>query len=280
MGTLGHPRRARSTSASRWSARCPRWTPPRGATSSRRIGEHVARHVPDGATHPGGHRQGAQRRARGSSTSTKRARRAHRDVQRRAASKLVKPGRRHGRHKTRFENAAWSPRFATGTRRCTTSCIGNPFVEFHPSDVVNDPNEIRKQHHMIAINSALEIDLTGQVCADSVGERIHSGIGGQMDFVQRRRAAAPAGGPSSRCPPPPARGTASSLAHRAAAAPGRRRGDHARPRAVGGHRARRGEPARPHAPRARRAAHLDLGPRVPRRAPGSRFGAEDWVSLG
>ncbi|HHH28631.1 MAG TPA: 4-hydroxybutyrate CoA-transferase, partial [Polyangiaceae bacterium] len=74
--------------------------------------------------------------------------------------------------------------FASGTRALHEFVHDNPFVEFHPSHVVNDPNEIRKQHRMVAINSALEIDLTGQVCADSIGERIHSGIGGQMDFVQ------------------------------------------------------------------------------------------------
>src|SRR5690606_4043054 len=74
--------------------------------------------------------------------------------------------------------------FAMGTDRLHTFLDRNPFVEFHPSDVVNDPNEIRKQHAMIAINSAIQVDLTGQVCADSVGERIYSGIGGQMDFVQ------------------------------------------------------------------------------------------------
>jgi 4-hydroxybutyrate CoA-transferase len=56
-------------------------------------------------------------------------------------------------------------------------------VEFHGSDIVNDTREIRKIERMTAINSAIEIDLTGQVVADSIGERIYSGIGGQMDFV-------------------------------------------------------------------------------------------------
>jgi acyl-CoA hydrolase len=60
----------------------------------------------------------------------------------------------------------------------------NPFVEFHSSDIVNDTFEIAQQHMMVAINSAIEIDLTGQVVADSIGERIYSGIGGQMDFVR------------------------------------------------------------------------------------------------
>jgi 4-hydroxybutyrate CoA-transferase len=73
--------------------------------------------------------------------------------------------------------------FAVGSQRLYDFVDGNPFVEFHPSDIVNDTREIRRIDRMIAINSAVEIDLTGQVVADSIGERIYSGIGGQMDFV-------------------------------------------------------------------------------------------------
>jgi acyl-CoA hydrolase len=73
--------------------------------------------------------------------------------------------------------------FALGSQRLYDFVDGNPFVEFHPSDIVNDTREIRRIERMTAINSALEIDLTGQVVADSIGERIYSGIGGQMDFV-------------------------------------------------------------------------------------------------
>jgi acyl-CoA hydrolase len=56
-------------------------------------------------------------------------------------------------------------------------------VEFHPCDRTNDISIIRQNEKVVAINSALEIDLTGQVCADSIGHRIFSGIGGQMDFI-------------------------------------------------------------------------------------------------
>ena len=59
-----------------------------------------------------------------------------------------------------------------------------PAIEFYPSDVVNDPNEIGKQNTMVAINSAIQIDLTGQVCSDSIGARFYSGIGGQVDFIR------------------------------------------------------------------------------------------------
>ena len=60
----------------------------------------------------------------------------------------------------------------------------NPLVEFHPCDRTNDTALIRKNPSVVAINSAIEIDLTGQVCADSIGHRIYSGIGGQMDFIR------------------------------------------------------------------------------------------------
>jgi acyl-CoA hydrolase len=60
----------------------------------------------------------------------------------------------------------------------------NPLVEFHPCDRTNDTALIRKNDKVVAINSALQMDLTGQVCADSIGHRIYSGIGGQMDFIR------------------------------------------------------------------------------------------------
>jgi acyl-CoA hydrolase len=96
---------------------------------------------------------------------------------------LMKSGAVTNRMKTRFERRSVCS-FAMGTARLHDFLDMNPFVEFHPSEVVNDPNEVRKQAAMMAINSAIEIDITGQVCADSMGETIWSGIGGQMDFVQ------------------------------------------------------------------------------------------------
>jgi acetyl-CoA hydrolase len=57
-------------------------------------------------------------------------------------------------------------------------------IELHPTDYVNDPFIIAQNNKMTAINSAIEVDLTGQVCADSIGSRIYSGIGGQVDFVR------------------------------------------------------------------------------------------------
>lgn len=84
--------------------------------------------------------------------------------------------------------------FAVGTRRLFDFVDDNPQVEFHPCDRTNDTARIRRLEKMTAINSALQIDLTGQVCADSLGHKIYSGIGGQMDFV-RGAALAPGGKP-------------------------------------------------------------------------------------
>jgi 4-hydroxybutyrate CoA-transferase len=74
--------------------------------------------------------------------------------------------------------------FISGSRALYKFVDDNPLVEFHPCDRTNDTGLIRKLERMTAINSALQIDLTGQVCADSIGHQIYSGIGGQMDFVR------------------------------------------------------------------------------------------------
>ncbi|TSA27136.1 MAG: acetyl-CoA hydrolase/transferase family protein [Ignavibacteriales bacterium] len=74
--------------------------------------------------------------------------------------------------------------FVLGTKRSYNFIDNNPVFEFHPQEYVNDPFLISKNNKMVAINSAIEIDLTGQVCADSIGTKFFSGIGGQVDFVR------------------------------------------------------------------------------------------------
>ncbi len=74
--------------------------------------------------------------------------------------------------------------FVAGSKPLFDFVDDNKLVEFHPCDRTNDTSIIRENPKVIAINSAIEIDLTGQVCADSMGHRIYSGIGGQMDFVR------------------------------------------------------------------------------------------------
>jgi 4-hydroxybutyrate CoA-transferase len=82
--------------------------------------------------------------------------------------------------------------FVIGTRRAFDFVDNNPFMEFHPNEYVNDPYVVARNDKMVAINSALAIDLTGQVCADSIGTIIYSGFGGQLDFI--RGAARSSGG--------------------------------------------------------------------------------------
>lgn len=74
--------------------------------------------------------------------------------------------------------------FVLGTRKAFDFIDNNPIFEFHPQEYVNNPFVIAQNAKMIAINSAIEIDLTGQVCSDSIGTRFYSGIGGQVDFVR------------------------------------------------------------------------------------------------
>lgn len=74
--------------------------------------------------------------------------------------------------------------FLFGTKQLYEFIHNNPMIELHPTDYVNDPFNIAQNNAMVAINSALEVDLTGQVCADSIGPRLYSGAGGQVDFIR------------------------------------------------------------------------------------------------
>jgi 4-hydroxybutyrate CoA-transferase len=94
--------------------------------------------------------------------------------------------------------------FVLGSKKTFDFLDNNPFVEFHPSDYVNDPFVIAQNDKMVAINSALSVDLTGQVSADSIGRRIYSGFGGQLDFI--RGAARSKGGRPIIALPSTARG--------------------------------------------------------------------------
>ncbi|QRE18057.1 acetyl-CoA hydrolase/transferase family protein [Flavobacterium psychrophilum] len=74
--------------------------------------------------------------------------------------------------------------FLIGSQRLYDFVNDNPFVEMRESSYVNDTSIIRKNPKMVAINSAIEVDVTGQVCADSIGAKMYSGVGGQMDFIR------------------------------------------------------------------------------------------------
>ena len=74
--------------------------------------------------------------------------------------------------------------FLIGSKRLYDFVNDNPFIEMKESSIVNDTARIRKNSKMVAINSAIEVDVTGQVCADSIGVKMYSGVGGQMDFIR------------------------------------------------------------------------------------------------
>ncbi len=96
---------------------------------------------------------------------------------------LVEEGIINGEHKSLHPGKIIAG-FVLGTRKVFDFIDNNPVIEFHPQEYVNDPFVIAKNKKMVAINSAIEIDLTGQVCADSIGTKIFSGIGGQIDFIR------------------------------------------------------------------------------------------------
>jgi acyl-CoA hydrolase len=74
--------------------------------------------------------------------------------------------------------------FALGTAQLYDFLDNNPLIEAHPVSYVNDPEVVARNDNMVAVNSAIEVDLTGQVCSDSIGPYIYSGFGGQVDFIR------------------------------------------------------------------------------------------------
>jgi 4-hydroxybutyrate CoA-transferase len=158
----------------------PTIAPPEVGAIERRIGEHVAALVPDRATLQMG--IGAIPDAVLSCLRDREDLGIHTEMISGGLLALAEAGVVTNRFKTTWRGRIVTS-FALGSQRLYDFVNGNPFVEFHGSDIVNDTREIRKNVGMTAINSAIEIDLTGQVVADSIGERIYSGIGGQMDFM-------------------------------------------------------------------------------------------------
>ena len=73
--------------------------------------------------------------------------------------------------------------FIIGTKRLYDWVHDNPMIEMRRTEYVNDPFVVAQNDKMVAINSAIEVDLTGQVCADSIGPKLYSGVGGQLDFI-------------------------------------------------------------------------------------------------
>jgi acyl-CoA hydrolase len=147
----------------------------------RRIGEYVAELVPDGATLQLG--IGAIPAATALALRDKHDLGIHTEMFTDAVVDLVEAGVITGARKERNRGKIVTA-FVMGSARLYAFVHDNPMVEMRPVDFTNDTHVIRSFDHMVAINSAIEVDLTGQVVADSIGHRLYSGVGGQMDFVR------------------------------------------------------------------------------------------------
>jgi acyl-CoA hydrolase len=164
-------------------------TPPNA--TQRQIGQHVAELVEDGATLQLG--IGAIPDAVLEALSSRRDLGIHSEMISEGVLDLIECGVITGERKA-LDRGKIVASFVVGTRRLMDFIDDNPMVELRPCDYTNDPHVIRRFEHMVAINSAIEVDLTGQVCAESIGRHIYSGVGGQMDFL-RGAARSPRGRP-------------------------------------------------------------------------------------
>ena len=208
-----------------------------------RIGAHVAALVPDRATLQLG--IGAIPAATAMALMDKRDLGIHTEMFTDAVVDLVEAGVVTGAAKERNRGKIVTS-FLMGSPRLYAFVHDNPMVEMRPVDFTNDTHVIRSFSRMVSINSAIEVDLTGQVVADSIGHTMYSGVGGQMDFI---RGAGLASEGRSVIALPVDRRRRDRLADRRCPAGGRRRRHDPGPRPhgrdrVGRRRAVRQEPAR------------------------------------
>ena len=173
----------------------------------REIGEYVADLIPDGATIQMG--IGAIPAAVGAALHGKKDLGVHTEMMTDTVVDLVEAGVVTGARKERNRGKIVAT-FMMGTQRLYDFVHDNPMVEMRPTDFTNDTHVIRSFSRMVAINSAIEVDLTGQVVADSIGHRVYSGVGGQMDFI-RGAALAPEGRSIIALPSTAAGGSASRI---------------------------------------------------------------------
>ena len=156
---------------------------------ARLIGHHVARLVDDGSTIQAG--IGSIPDAALAALAEKRDLGVHTEMFSDGMLDLIERGAVTNARKT-VDRGVSVTSFVLGTRRLYDYVDGNPSVLFRSTEYTNNPEIIARQAQMVAINGALEVDLTGQVCADSLGQAFYSGFGGQVDFV--RGAAGSLGG--------------------------------------------------------------------------------------
>ena len=162
-----------------------------GCPEAAEIGRHCASLIEDGATLQMG--IGAIPDAVLSSLEGKNDLGVHTEMFSDGLLPLLKSGVVNGRRKTLHRGKVVAS-FCMGSAKLYAAVDGDARFEFRPTDYVNDPFVIARNARMTSVNSALQVDLTGQVCADSIGPRFYSGFGGQVDFI--RGAARSAGGRS------------------------------------------------------------------------------------
>ncbi|MBW1806688.1 MAG: GNAT family N-acetyltransferase [Deltaproteobacteria bacterium] len=153
--------------------------PPEPTEVSRKIGQHVASLLEDGSTVELG--IGNIPHALVEFLKTKKDLGIHTEMFTDSIIELIDSGAISGSRKSSNKGKIVAS-FCMGTRRLYEYIDGNPLFSFKPTEYVNDPYVIGKQNRMVSINVALEVDLTGQVCADSLGTKFFSGIGGQTNF--------------------------------------------------------------------------------------------------
>jgi len=163
--------------------------PPEVDETTRQIAEHVAALIEDGSTLEFG--IGRIPQALMGFLRDKKDLGIHTEMVSDGIIDLVEAGVVTGARKT-LDRGKIVTSFCLGTKRLYDFVNNNPTIAFHPTEYVNDPSVITKQYKMVAINTALEIDLTGQVCSDSLGTKFFSGVGGQVDF-NRGASKAPGG---------------------------------------------------------------------------------------
>ena len=185
----------------------PAHLPSEASPAEAAIGEHIAPLVPDGATLQLG--IGAIPDAVLARLFDKKDLGVHTEMFSDRLIDLVEAGVITNRRKT-VHPGRITTSFAVGSKRLYDFVDDNPFVEFYAADHTNDTAVIRKNHNVVAVNSALQVDLSGQVVADSIGFRMYSGIGGQMDFI-RGAALSPGGVPIIALPSTAAKGTVSRI---------------------------------------------------------------------
>jgi 4-hydroxybutyrate CoA-transferase len=155
---------------------------PMGQTNelSMKIGEHIAELIEDGSTMQMG--IGAIPDAVLNFLGDKHHLGVHTELFSDGVMRLIEEGVITNERKT-LHNGKIIAGFILGSQHLYDFVDDNPIVELHPTEYVNDPFVIAQNERMVSINSAIEIDLTGQVCADSIGPKLYSGVGGQLDFV-------------------------------------------------------------------------------------------------